>query len=196
MTYVGAPVAEFPTFRRDPEGNLRRALDRAGDLGERVRAGRLVEHLRGTPVLPNFFRKPYGPGWALVGDAGYVLDPITAQGISDALRDAELLADAVAAGFGGVRPLDAALARYQRERDRSALPMYRFTTDLATLHPPRVEERVLFGALADHPERVGQFLGVLAGAVSVSDYMTPGNLLRIMGAGGMGKIALSKLLRR
>jgi flavin-dependent dehydrogenase len=196
MTYVGAPVAEFPTFRRDPEGNLRRALDRAGDLGERVRAGRLVEHLRGTPELPNFFRKPYGPGWALVGDAGYVLDPITAQGISDALRDAELLADAVAAGFGGVRPLDAALARYQRERDRSALPMYRFTTDLATLHPPRVEERVLFGALADHPERVGQFLGVLAGAVSVSDYMTPGNLLRIMGAGGMGKIALSKLLRR
>ena len=196
MTYVGAPVAEFATFRRDPEGNLLRALDLAGDLGARVRAGHLVEHLRGTPELPNFFRRPYGPGWALVGDAGYVLDPITAQGISDALRDAELLADAAAAGFGGVRPLDAALARYQRERDRSALPMYRFTTDLAAFHPLKVEERVLFAALADHPERTTEFLGVLAGAVPVSEFMTPRNLLRIMGARGMGKIALSKLLRR
>ena len=36
---------------------------------------------------------PSGPGWALVGDAGYHLDPITAQGMLDAFRDAELLAD-------------------------------------------------------------------------------------------------------
>jgi 2-polyprenyl-6-methoxyphenol hydroxylase-like FAD-dependent oxidoreductase len=196
ITYVGAPVADFAAFRRDPEGNLLAALDLAGDLGGRVRAGHLVEHLRGTPELPNFFRRPYGPGWALVGDAGYVLDPITAQGIADALRDAELLADAVAAGFGGIRPLDRALAGYQRERDRAALPMYRFTTGLAAFRPPAVQEEVLFGAIEGHPERTERFLGVLSGAVPVGEYLTPGNLFRVIGARGMGKIALSKVRGR
>ena len=62
-------------------------------------------------------RRAWGPGWALVGDAGYFKDPITAHGITDALRDAELLARAI------VRGTDGALAGYQAARDarRSAL---------------------------------------------------------------------------
>jgi hypothetical protein len=80
MTYVAWPVAEFPAFRADVEGNLLATLDLAGDLGERVRAGRRAERFRGSPDLPGWFRTPYGPGWALVGDAGLALDPITGQG--------------------------------------------------------------------------------------------------------------------
>ena len=64
----------------------------------------------GTAGVPNYFRVPSGPGWALVGDAGYCKDPITAQGISDAFIDAENVADAIDAGFSGRRPLEEAMA--------------------------------------------------------------------------------------
>lgn len=71
MTYVAWPAAEFHDFRFDLEGNFLRTLDRAGDLGERVRSGARAERFRCTSDLPNFPRKPYGPRWALVGDAGW-----------------------------------------------------------------------------------------------------------------------------
>jgi 2-polyprenyl-6-methoxyphenol hydroxylase-like FAD-dependent oxidoreductase len=190
MTYVGAPTQDFAEFRRDPEAGLLAALDLAGDLGKRVREGRRAERLRGTPDLPNFFRKPYGPGWALVGDAGYVLDPITAQGISDALRDAELLADAITADSPGAM---AHYQRYQAERDRAALPMYDFTLRLAAFGPPRVEDEVLFRALAERPAEAERFLGVIAGSVALRDYVTPRNMFRVIGARGIAKVALSKL---
>src|SRR5262249_5696904 len=86
MTYVAWPAAEFDEFRADGEGNFLRTLDLAGDLGQRARNARRAAPIRGTTDLPNFFRKPYGPGWALVGDAGLVMDPITGQGIGHAFR--------------------------------------------------------------------------------------------------------------
>ena len=110
MTYLAWPAARFDEFRRDVEGNFLRTLDTVG-LGERIRAGRRAERFRGTPDLPSYLRQPYGPGWALVGDAGLLMDPVTGQGISHAFRDAELLADAVADGLGGIRPLAEALRR-------------------------------------------------------------------------------------
>jgi hypothetical protein len=64
MTYVAWPVEEFPAFRADVEGNVLRTLDLAGDLGQRVRAGRRAERFRASPDLPSFFRRPWGPGWA------------------------------------------------------------------------------------------------------------------------------------
>ena len=89
----------------------------------------------GTAV-PNFFRRPYGPGWALVGDAGYNKDFITAQGMLDAFRDAELCATAPDQSFSGARPYDDAMADYQSTRDEHVLPMFEFTCQLATLEPP------------------------------------------------------------
>ncbi|MGH8772529.1 MAG: hypothetical protein ACREV2_15340, partial [Burkholderiales bacterium] len=75
------------------EGNFLRTLDLAPRLANRIRNGRRARHFVGTADLPNFFRKPYGPGWALVGDAGHHRDPCGGYGISDAFRDAELLAN-------------------------------------------------------------------------------------------------------
>jgi hypothetical protein len=124
MTYLAWPAARFDEFRRDVEGNFLRTLDTVG-LGERIRAGRRAERFRGTPDLPSYLRQPYGPGWALVGDAGLLMDPVTGQGISHAFRDAELLADAVADGLGGIRPLAEALRGYHRARD---VPPGRCTT--------------------------------------------------------------------
>ena len=73
--------------------------------------------------VPNFIRQAYGPGWALVGDAGHHKDPFVARGISDAFRDAELLAQALECGLGGtVAELTTELARYQRARERRQRP--------------------------------------------------------------------------
>jgi 2-polyprenyl-6-methoxyphenol hydroxylase-like FAD-dependent oxidoreductase len=193
LTYVAWPVDEFAAFRADPEGNFLRTLDLAGDLGQRARAGRRAERFRASPDLPNRFRRPQGPGWALVGDAGLVMDPITGQGIGDALRDAELLAGAIGAGFGGRQPLTEALAGYERDRDRAALPMYRFTAELAALGPAGPEQRALFTALAGRPAEVDRFLGVLTGAVPLDGYFAPRNLLRLLGVRGMATAMLGRL---
>jgi 2-polyprenyl-6-methoxyphenol hydroxylase-like FAD-dependent oxidoreductase len=190
MTYVGWPVEEFAAFRADVEGNVLRTLDLAGDLGERIRAGRRAERFRASPDLPNFLRRPYGPGWALVGDAGLVMDPITGQGIGDALRDAELLAEAVTAGLGGRQPLAAALAGYERARDRAALPMYELTGELASFAPPRPEQQALFAALARRQADVDRFLGVMTGAVPLAEFFAARNMLRLLGVRGLAAMAL------
>ena len=183
MTYLAWPVARFGEFRRDVEGNFLRALDAVG-MGERIRAGRRAGRFRGTPDLPSYFRQAYGPGWALVGDAGLLLDPITGQGIGHAFRDAELLADAVADGLGGIRPLDEALGRYHRARDRAVRPMYDFTARLAALTPPRPAELALFQAIARRQEDADQFIGALTGSVPLREFMSPRTIVRLVGVRG------------
>ena len=102
--------------------------------------------------VPNYFRQPFGPGWALVGDAGYDKDPITAQGISDAFIDAEALTTALDDGWTGRRALGDALAGYQAGRDHRAKPMYDFTCQLATLEPSPPHMQRLFAALHGNQE--------------------------------------------
>jgi len=191
MTYLAWPIARFDDFRRDVEGNFLRTLDAVG-LGERIRAGRRAERLRGTPDLPSYLRQPHGPGWALVGDAGLLLDPITGQGISHAFRDAELLADAVADGLGGIRPLAEALGRYHRARDRAARPMYDFTARLAAVRPPSPAEMALFRAVARRQEDADTFAGVLTGAVPLRQFMSARTMVRLVGVRGFARLALGQ----
>lgn len=139
LVAIQARVAGFHAFRTDIEGNFFRTLDCVPELAERVRAGTREERWYGTADTENFFRTPYGPGWALVGDAGYHKDPILAQGISDAFRDAELLSEAIDAGFSGRAPLRDALAAYERERNLIALPEYEENCAAAAFMPPPAE---------------------------------------------------------
>jgi hypothetical protein len=134
------PSDELPAVRVNLERHLLDALGLVGDFAEPFRHGARVERIRATGDLPNFFRKPHGDGWALVGDAGYHTDPILAQGISDAFRSAEWVADAVHAGFFGTRPLYEAMAEYQRVRDEHFAPMYDLTCGMAGLEPPSPEK--------------------------------------------------------
>jgi 2-polyprenyl-6-methoxyphenol hydroxylase-like FAD-dependent oxidoreductase len=122
------------------------------------------------------------------------MDPITGQGIADAFRDAELLCDAIDAGFGGRRRIEDAMADYQRRRDHAVLPMYDFTTELAALAPPRPEAAALFEALAGRQDETDRFLGVLTGAIPMRDYLSPGNLMRIIGLRRMAGMMVSRLL--
>jgi len=89
----------------------------APGLVNRVRGAIPTDRLHGWAGVPGFARRAWGDGWSLVGDAGYFRDPITTHGITDALRDAELLTDAVLAAWGGSMPESEALAGYQQRRD-------------------------------------------------------------------------------
>lgn len=96
LVFAGRPSDLRQRFADDPDGEFMRLLRQGGDdLAALVGAGQRVERFYGTSGLPGFIRQAWGPGWALVGDAGYTRDPISAHGISDALRDAELCARAV-----------------------------------------------------------------------------------------------------
>lgn len=88
----------------------------APDIGERVSSSQRVGKLYFFPGMHGFVRQPYGEGWALVGDAGYMTDPITAHGITNALRDAALLSSAIAGG--------SSLAEYQMARDDLSLKFF------------------------------------------------------------------------
>jgi len=128
---VGGPIDGFHAFREDIEGNFYRFIEATPGLVERVRAGRREERFLGTNDQPNYFRRPYGPGWALVGDAGYHRDFITGFGINDAFRDAELLALAADAWLSGSQPFEDAMRGYQATRDRLAKPLYDVTLAMA-----------------------------------------------------------------
>ncbi len=173
---------EFHQYRADIEGNYLRTLELAPGLAERVRQGKREDRFYGRADVPNFLRKPYGPGWVLVGDAGYHKDPITVQGITDALYQAELLSQAVDEGFGGRRPLEEALADYQKRRDDAVLAMYHFTCELAALDPPPPAMQRLFHALRGNQAEADQFVGALAGTVSIPAFFSPENQKRVLGA--------------
>jgi flavin-dependent dehydrogenase len=182
MIIVYWPVTSFPQVRADIEGQFMQALDLVPNLAERVRAGARAEKFRGSADLRGFFRRPYGPGWALVGDAGYHKDPITAQGMTDAFRDAELLADAIDDTFAERSSNEDAFAGYEQKRNEAVMPMYQMTCDLAKLEPPPPDMQSLFAALRDNEEQSGRFMGTIAGTVPIPEFFSPDNIARVTGA--------------
>jgi 2-polyprenyl-6-methoxyphenol hydroxylase-like FAD-dependent oxidoreductase len=172
---------EFHQFRADIEGNFYATFDTyAPEFGERLRAGKRESRFVGYGELDNFVRKPYGPGWALVGDAGYHQDPNTGQGITNAFRDADLLARAIDAGLSGAQPLDAALAGYEQQRNEAGMPYYDFTMKLASLQPPPEEMQQLFGALHGNQPDTDRFIGLIAQTTPVQEFFAEENVGRII----------------
>ena len=169
LTVGGWPYAEFETNKKDVEGHFLKLFDGVPAFAERVRGAKREAPFAGAAVS-NFFRKPYGPGWVLVGDAGYNKDPITAQGISDAFRDAERCALALDQAFSGTRSFDEAMGECQRDRDEHALPMYEFTCQLATLEPPPLEMQQLLGAIRGNQRAMDAFVQMNAGTISPSTF--------------------------
>jgi flavin-dependent dehydrogenase len=104
---------------------LRGILAKASpEVASRVAAATAPQGVRRFAGLPGFLRRPWGPGWALVGDAGYWKDPISVHGLTDALRDAELLARAIVSSEPGGPDRAGALAEYQATRDRLSRPLF------------------------------------------------------------------------
>ena len=185
MLVVGWPYAESTAYKADVEANYLKTLQLAPEFADRVRRATRQERFAGGSV-PNFFRKPFGPGWALVGDAGYNKDPITAQGISDAFVDAERCSTALDDSFAGRRSYDEAMSAYHRMRDDHAMPIYEFTTQLATLELPPPEMQHLLGAVAGNQSAMDSFAGITAGTVSPIEFFDPDHIGQILGAAAVG----------
>ena len=182
LVMVNWPARKFATVRADIEAHVWRALEAAPDFLGRVRGGQREEKWYGTAGVPGYFRKPYGKGWVLVGDAGYNRDPITAQGISDAFLDAEAIARAVATVLTGTGEFDALFAAHERARNERVKAMYAFTTELAQLEPPPPQMQALFAALRGNQDATNAFFSAITGAIPLRDFMAPENINRILAA--------------
>ena len=180
--FVAWPASELLLVRADIERQFLAALDGVPSLGERVRAGRRADRFYGATDLRNFLRKPYGPGWALVGDAGCHKDPYLALGIADAFRDAELLASAIDDGLSGRRDLDEALADYERGRNESTMADYRSNIERARFTPVTQTERMLRAALHGNAEATRQFFLTVEALAPREVFFGPENMGRLMSA--------------
>lgn len=166
---MAVSLASLSAFRADVEAAFMARVNSAPELRELVGAGRREEHFRGLADVPNYRRQSYGPGWALVGDAGYDRDPVTAQGISDAFRDADTLAGAIDDGLSGRQDMQVALDGYQKARDAATEAMYEWTLVSTAFVPDRESSRALMRQIADDPELSQMFVDLNPG---LADYRT------------------------
>lgn len=183
LCVLGWPISEFAANKTDIEGNYMRTLELAPHIHERISAGKREAFFRGGSV-PNYFRKPFGKGWALIGDAGYNKDPITAMGIRDAFNEVELCVTALDEWFLGARSYDVAMGEYQSKRDADVGAMYELTTQLATMAPPPVEMQQLLGAVARDQEASDAWVSMMAATLPVPDFFAPEHVGRIMATEG------------
>jgi flavin-dependent dehydrogenase len=174
------PIDELPRVKADIEGEFMKVVDSMPGLGERVAAATREERFYGATQLPNFLRRPYGAGWALVGDAGAHKDPVLALGISDALRDAELLAGALDDGLSRRHPMRDAMESYESRRNKASLDLFHTNLAAAKLGPPRERERALRAALRGCPEDTRQFFLAREGLIPQQAFFSDENLGRIM----------------
>jgi cation diffusion facilitator CzcD-associated flavoprotein CzcO len=147
--FVGAPPDRLTGLVEDggPDIALGVLADECA-LGDRRRRATRVERPRYMRGIPGYLRRSSGPGWALVGDAGYWKDPLSTHGMTDAFRDAELLARAVVAAPDPGPAQRNALAEYESVRDALALPMLDVTERLASYDWEVTEVRQLLRKLA------------------------------------------------
>ena len=136
-------------FLADRERNFMHGLQAWPEVGDIVAGATRVGPVRVVADWHGYFRTPTGPGWVLLGDAGHFKDPTPAQGISDALRHGQRLADAIEVGLSGRADLDDELTQWGRWRDADGAEMHQFaaTMGAATRRSPLVHE--LIRGLAD-----------------------------------------------
>jgi 2-polyprenyl-6-methoxyphenol hydroxylase-like FAD-dependent oxidoreductase len=179
LVIAGWPYREFEANRSDVEAHFQATVDLAPGFAERLRTATREERFVGAAVR-GFFRTPYGPGWALVGDAGYNKDFITAQGINDAFRDSELCAAALHEALSGARSFDDALGGYQATRDAHVRAIYELTAEFASLEPPPPELQHVLAAVHVNQPAMDDFARVVAGMLSPAEFFSEENVGLIM----------------
>ena len=175
MVVGGWPHTELAEHRNDVEAELMRTFELSPAFAERIKDAKREERIAGASV-PNYFRVPSGPGWALVGDAGYSRDFITAQGITDAFLDAENLAEALTTGGGS----EAAMAGYRTARDTRAMPVYQMTLGIASLQPPDEQMIQLVGAIAGKQPAMDAFARLNSGVISPPEFFAPEHMGKLL----------------
>ncbi|HEY2667679.1 MAG TPA: FAD-dependent monooxygenase [Actinomycetota bacterium] len=134
---------------REPNG-FEEALATCPSFASMLRGATMT----GPPLFASrwqgFFREPAGPGWALVGDAGHFKDPAPGQGIADAVRQAERLAEYVCYGID-THTLGDQLAGWWRWRDHDAAEMYWWAREYGRAGPQSPVVVEMFRRLAAKP---------------------------------------------
>ena len=154
LVFVSMPRERFMReLRFDLERSFHRILSEvAPALASALRILRPEGPFRGFAGQEGVVRQPWGRGWALVGDAGYFKDPLTAHGITDALRDAELLARAIERGT------DTALADYQALRDELSMRLFWITDEIASFDWSMARLQSLHKAMSEELAREARYL--------------------------------------
>ena len=162
VVFANAPAGDVREVRRDLEAGFHRLVrETSPALADRLEGATRVTGFRGVRGLPSFFRKPTGPGWLLVGDAGYHRDPYSAHGITDAFRDAELAARAIVATVRGDATEAAAMDGYGELRDEFATPFAAATARLASYELDISQILDVLSEMGDIGEREARFLADL-----------------------------------
>jgi flavin-dependent dehydrogenase len=157
---IGYPPAEFANVRRDPLQHLMESADSIGDLGTRMRAGELAGKVVGMADVPNYLRTAQGPGWALVGDAAYNKDPSPADGMTDAFRGADLLAEALDDYFSGRKTEEDALSGYDEQHEKAARPLLEQTLTMSSFENDPGTRATAFLELGGlHEQELNSILG-------------------------------------
>jgi flavin-dependent dehydrogenase len=180
MVMVGVRNDAFGEFRADVEGNYLRALDRFPEQAARVRAGRRVEKFSGSRLTRHWLRRPHGPGWALVGDAGYHRDPIVGVGMTDAIVHAGELAAALDEVLSGRCDADTALGAFHAWRDGAVRATYEYSKRISTLEPLPPELMTVVDALRHVPAQRDRFLRIFGGETDVREFFSPENCRLIL----------------
>lgn len=181
LVIAAPPLHRLAEFRAGSDAAFRCYLRGFPSIDALLVGAERVGHLRALHRFPGYFREAAGPGWALAGDAGHFKDPVSGQGIADALTQAESLAVAVRAGLGG-GDLDGELALWWRDRDRAAAPMYWFAVDLQRCGdiPPIVVE--MMRQLARTPAGRQRFWDCFLQRRTPPEVFTPLRLARAVGS--------------
>ena len=176
------PASDAAQFTGNEEAFWQDMESNVPELTSRLKKGTRVEPMRSGGTR-GFMRKACGKGWALVGDAGLTMDPITAAGISNALWQADHLADAVNKGIQD-DTLDNELENFAQQRDEYLGPHFAFTMEMAKLEPEPPEEFVqIMTALPGHQQDINDYFGIFAMTVPVTEFFDPENIERIIKRG-------------
>ncbi|MGW5728527.1 NAD(P)/FAD-dependent oxidoreductase [Nocardia beijingensis] len=173
LSLVQPPAQPGGPGARRAELRYQEAIERLPGLRSRLRDCRRVGRVRAATGLASYFRRSTGPGWALPGDAGHFKDPVTAQGIRDALRYGRLLGELAAPALDDTEHLDTVLTAWEQLRDRECLGVYQWTNRLARGTAVRPLEIELYRRAASDPALADRVTEVFSRTVEPKDVFTP-----------------------
>lgn len=173
------PVQDGPAYRADLQGEYLRQVAALPALRERLRGCELESKVRISTDHPAFFRRSSGPGWALPGDAGHFKDPVTAQGIRDALRYGRRLGERVAGALGDPGRLDRALRAWEREREEDCLEIHQWTNLLARAESLNPVEAELYREMSQSPGRAQPMVDLFSRTNRPGDALPPHLMARM-----------------
>ena len=176
------PVERVEDFRTSLQDEFDRTVAAIPALRERLARGERVTKVRSATDTTSYFRRSSGAGWALPGDAGHFKDPVTAQGIRDALRFGRLLGEAAAPVLDDAPRLDAALLGWERRREAECLETYQWTNELGRGEAMTPLEVELYHALARHPALTTELLDVFSRLRRPSQALSPPRLAGLTAA--------------